>query len=667
MRLARPAPPDRINFTARRLNELRTARTAAGMTAMTEQPDRPRGQRVGVQRMLALGALVGLLLAGGAGLAFFWTCLFGPAAAGRKAYGPPRRLETSGRLTVWWGDLPAAVHESAASSGEESNVRPADYVGPEACKECHHDNYESWSHHPHRWMNALADDSTVKGDFSGVSISYKGGKATFSHEGGDYLMRLERDGGKRTYRITQTIGSRFYQYYVGRQVEGPEPPGHPFYHKDHVLQFGYWLDQKEWVPIVHVGPEEPDAVRPDPFAPPEGGVHYAEYASSCNYCHTTFPLGDMFGRRATLMGAHAPKAMHWQMEDYLAETHPDELPRMTETLRGKAVQNPMVFWEASKYAATLGVSCEACHLGAREHVESKGAVKPKFFPSSPDLFVEGGGKTDFGRTHDNLNWACGRCHTGPRPSFAAGMSTWNSVEYADAARGSCYSKLRCIDCHNPHQALGREWSHTPDQDDAVCMKCHDRYESAAARVQHTHHPMGSDGARCLNCHMPHINEGLQDVVRTHMIYSPTRADMIYAGQPNACNLCHTDKSIDWTLGRFKDWYGAAYDDGKIAAAYHDRKQPAALGWLHGDDESVRLVAADALTRVHDAKALPDLLDALDDPFLLNRQFAAKELQERMGVRPGDFGYRFYMSDEERRRPLADLKAKWLPAGRANGR
>ena len=26
----------------------------------------------------------------------------------------------------------------------------------------------------------------------------------------------------------------------------------------------------------------------------------------------------------------------------------------------------------------------------------------------------------------------------------------------------------------------------------------------------------------MNCHMPRINEGLQDVVRTHMIYSPNR-------------------------------------------------------------------------------------------------------------------------------------------------
>ena len=92
-------------------------------------------------------------------------------------------------------------------------------------------------------------------------------------------------------------------------------------------------------------------------------------------------------------------------------------------------------WEASKFAVTLGISCEACHLGGRAHVESRGRVPPKFFPSSPHLLVETDGRPlEFGRTHDNVNWACGRCHTGGRPQYAAGMSTWNSVEFADAMR-----------------------------------------------------------------------------------------------------------------------------------------------------------------------------------------------------------------------------------------
>ena len=72
---------------------------------------------------------------------------------------------------------------------------------------------------------------------------------------------------------------------------------------------------------------------------------------------------------------------------------------------------------------------------------------------------------------------------------------------------------------------------------------------------------------------------------------------------------------------------------------------------------MRLVAVDALTRSRDAAALPRLLDALEDPYLVNRQFATKGLQEMLGLRLADFGYRYYQGAEERRRPMAEIRAK----------
>jgi predicted CXXCH cytochrome family protein len=631
------------------------------MTAPSQHPPKHR-----VWRWLLLGA--GLMAAALVGA--YATGLLSPEPApppvfpysGRPVTNSPGRaqvLASGKRLTVWWDALQDGVRTRATSGGSESNIHPADYVGPDACKQCHPANYRAWSGHPHRLMNVPASAQTVRGDFSGAALSYRGGKAVFQRDADGYLMRLERDGVTRKYRVTQTIGSRFFQYYVGRQLEGPEPPQHHFFHKDHVLPFGWWLQEKEWIPTVHIGPEKPDDERPDPFQPPDRGQAYAEYAVSCNYCHTTFPLADLLGRRPHQMGEHAPLAMHWSVSPYLTAARPAERDNLMRPPRpGETMQNPMADWDAEHYAATYGVSCEACHLGAKAHVESRGKVAPHFFPKSPYLRVEADAKSvDFGRSHDNVNWACGRCHTGTRPTFAAGMSTWNSVEYSDAMRGSCYSRLRCIDCHSPHDALGAKWAASPDRDDAVCLKCHEKYRPAAQRLEHTHHPAGSEGARCLNCHMPRINEGLQDVVRTHMIYSPTRADMIEANHPNACNLCHVDRPIDWTLGHLKRWYGHSYDEGKIAAHSPDRTRPAALGWLKSDNPAVRLVAADALTRNGDRRALPQLFDALDDPYLVNRQFAAMGVQRMLKLRLADFGYRFHLTRDERRQPLARLREK----------
>jgi predicted CXXCH cytochrome family protein len=565
-------------------------------------------------------------------------------------------------LTLWWDGFPSELRQKATPTGEKSNITKADYAGPESCKECHKANYESWSKHPHRWMNALATPETVKGDFSGAVMNYRGGKITFTRDGDKFFMHLERGKIQRTYQVNQTIGSRYFQYYIGKLIEGPEPKSHHFYSKNHVLFLGYWLDQKEWVPIVHVGPERPENQRPDPFEPPDFGRHYAEYAVGCNYCHTTFALADMFDRAPDQMGEHAPVTLHWSMRDFLEQKHPEMVQPVTAMVEHKTGQNPMSSWEASEHGVTLGVSCEACHLGAKEHVASGGQIPPRFFPANPLLLAENQDRPlEFGRTHDNVNWACGRCHTGRRPQFAAGMATWNSTEYSDAMRGSCYSKLRCVDCHNPHRATGPKWSLTPEQDDNLCLKCHDKFKAAEPRAQHTHHPSGSEGGRCMNCHMPRINEGLEDCVRTHMIYSPTRADMIEANHPNACNLCHTDKPIDWTLGYLKDWYGKNYDEAKISAKYRNRSLPVGLGWMKSDEFAVRLVATEALTRGKKYEAMPQLLDALDDPYLLNRQLAYKGLQEMLHVRLADFGYRFYMSKEERAKPLAEIRQRFSNA------
>ena len=584
----------------------------------------------------------------------------------------PIVLASFPKLTVWWDQLDPKLQKATLNTGPEGNIHPSDYIGAKACQKCHLANYQGWSGHPHRWMNAKATSQTVLGDFSGKEVlSYLGGKAQFETVQGVCQMRLERGGVKRIYEVHQTIGSRSHQYYVGTQIDGPEPKEHDFYTKDHVLPFGYWLASKEWVPVVHIGPELPDGERPDPFNPPSKGRHFAEYATSCNHCHTTFALGDLFGRRPQQVTEHAPFKMHWSIKPYLDQNYPDESPKMAELLqKGHGGTNPMAAWDAPHYAVALGISCEACHLGAKAHAESEGKIAPDFVPKSPFLSMEvredASGlpqKPQPGRTHDNSNWICSRCHSGSRPTFEAGMSTWNSVEYSDAIKGSCYSQLKCVDCHNPHQPIGLKWKQTPTMDDAACLKCHQHFKEAPKRQAHTRHIGGSEGDRCQNCHMPKIHEGLEEVVRTHMIFSPTRPDMIYANQPNACNVCHADKPIDWTLNYLKEWYGKTYEDWRIDLRYPNRKGAVAKGWLESDNPSVRLIGAISLIKTANPAFLPDAKKALDDPYLINRQFAMKALDEVFHLKSVLLGYRFYQSKTERSEPLKRFD-EWIQKEKA---
>lgn len=565
----------------------------------------------------------------------------------------------NGNLIVWWDreQLPGKPTQRLTKQ-PHSNIHPQDYVGAEACQKCHKENYASWAQHPHRWMNALATDETVQGDFSGVSIAYLGGRATFlrTDEGG-FQMEFERDRVRRVYAVTQTIGSRFFQYYVGHLRQGPELPDHPAYHTDHVMLFGYWLDRHEWVPAVHVGHDEaPDGQREDPFAKHLPAAPLSPYFQ-CNSCHTTFALGDELTRNFWSLGRHPPYALHWNMPEYLAEHRADLManksPRAFPNTEVEQLLMGMQQFDAPSHAMGLGVSCEACHLGCKAHAEGQ-QEKPSFVPVSPHLRAE----TDAmptGREHQNINWACGRCHAGERPYYAGGMATWNSTEYTDATKGGCYSQLTCVGCHNPHQTIGKQWTRTAQQDDESCLRCHVQLRESDALTAHTHHGADSQGSRCMNCHMPRITEGLQDVIRTHTIFSPTNAPLIEANGLNACNICHVEKPIDWTLTHLKSWYGASFAEAKIAANYPLRDQPTVVGWLKSDREAVRLAATDAMRRSQDRTALTAWLNVLDDPYLLNRQFARVSVEDRFQIRLEDFGYRFYLTPDERRQPIERIR------------
>ncbi len=625
-----------------------------------------------------LGVAVPLALALAVGLAL--------VRSGGEAESPTPRFTQHGGVVNWWGPIPDDLRavslrlvgdERPAPESHVSNITRADYSGPESCRNCHKQQFENWSQHPHRWMNTRATESTVLGDFSGEqTIEYLGGRAEFFREGGQYRMRLSRGEIGRDYVVTQTIGSRFYQYYVGRLLRGPEPTDDRAYSIDHVLPFGYWLDRREWVPTVHVHFAElhgqpvdeedlPSAERHDPFAAPGEKFSFTAYYQ-CAHCHTTLPLADLLVRNPEVLGIHTPVSLHFDAATYLKRDHPeipppDQLRELSDEqayqllvgILGSAKQ-----WDARDHAVTLGISCEACHLGAKRHAEGK-QRQPSFFPESPYLVASANdspaGEWELGRTHDNLNWACGRCHAGGRRLLAGGMATWNSTEFTDAMRGSCYSEMKCVDCHNPHQATGAKWTKTEKENDNACLRCHQKFKDDGALTSHTHHAPGSAGSRCLDCHMPKLNEGLQDVVRTHMIFSPTQARMIEANQPNACNMCHVEQPIDWTLDYLKKWYGREYSAAAIADNYPEREGAAALGWLHSPDQSVRVIGADVLAKTQSAWALPDLVEALDDPFLINRQFARIGLERFLGLRLADFGYQFYLTQAERAAPLEKIR------------
>lgn len=110
--------------------------------------DQPRRGNVGLRCLLAAG------LAGAAlGLVLVVVRAVAPEDRPRRPTpapraGPfdyPRELDSGRRLSVWWDVFPEDVTRRTVATGTRSNIHPADYAGPDSCKECHEKNHDAWS------------------------------------------------------------------------------------------------------------------------------------------------------------------------------------------------------------------------------------------------------------------------------------------------------------------------------------------------------------------------------------------------------------------------------------------------------------------------------------------------------------------------------------------
>lgn len=223
------------------------------------------------------------------------------------------------------------------------------------------------------------------------------------------------------------------------------------------------------------------------------------------------------------------------------------------------------------------------------------------------------------------------------------------------ARTACYTEgsMTCGSCHRMHGAPPADQLAPGMDGDGACIGCHPQIDAAA----HSHHAAESTGARCMNCHMPYSTFGLLGGIRSHRIDSPTALMSSRYGRPNACNLCHVDRTLAWTAEHLDAWYG---QPAPALAAPWDRVSAVALWALLGDGAQ-RAVAVAALGRV-DARdaggewwSVPILARLLDDDYAAVRKVAADGLAA-LGLLPD--GYDFVGPPVTRRAARADVLKAW---------
>jgi len=157
---------------------------------------------------------------------------------------------------------------------------------------------------------------------------------------------------------------------------------------------------------------------------------------------------------------------------------------------------------------------------------------------------------------------------------------------------------------------------------------------------HTHHLANSSGSLCYNCHMPHTTYGLLKSIRSHTISSPNVQVTLNTGRPNACNLCHLDKSLGWTATKLTEWYriptpNLSPEEQNTAASVlwalrGDAGQRALLAWHMGWGPALKASGADWIPLY--------LSQLLTDPYSAVRYLAKRSLKHQPDFAKFDYDY-----------------------------
>ena len=476
-----------------------------------------------------------------------------------------------------------------------------DYVGSESCRSCHPGEHDSWHASYHRTMTQLATPESVKGDFdTGFVGEFPGMNLRFSREGDEYFATYAfpkpggvgyRAFGKR--RIVMTTGSHHYQvYWTDLPWVTEEKPGD---RTVWLVPYVYLFDEEQWIP------------RQASFLmPPTDRPESHQWNQSCVRCHATHGI---------------------ERKDPLDQTHD------TRT-------------------AEFGISCEACHGPGREHVEANRDPLRRYGlhrSDGGDPTIVNPARLDKERNAET----CGQCHSvsvPPDPELADryretgkpyrpgqdldesmlvihpgrdettlfeelfpkffsdrfwsdGMVRVAGREYHGLLNTPCHQRgeMTCLTCHAMHKEEGDsrpapDWANDQLKEgfrgNAACTQCHENLATTASLEAHTHHPAGTSGSNCMNCHMPHTTYGLLKGIRSHQIDSPSVGVTLETSRPNACNLCHLDQTLAWTADHLSEWYSQpspALDPDQETIA-------ASLLWLLTGDAGQRALVASAMGR-----------------------------------------------------------------------
>jgi tetratricopeptide (TPR) repeat protein len=497
------------------------------------------------------------------------------------------------------GALPPPAHPLDVAS-------PAPLAGSASCRPCHAVFFQKWSTSFH----GLAMQAYT-GDFARDRLTPQErplgirGRSYRAVIGTD-VDHVEETGpqGRKTHPIAQVLGGKNVCYFLTPRERGLLQ----------VLPVAYDVNRKEWFSTA--GSAVRHFVTSEEGRPSEGEVD---------------------------------EELDWTDRAYTFNTscfscHVSQLATNYEP----ATDSYRTVW------AEPGVSCETCHGPAGEHVTAFEGLPPGQAPR--DWRIVSLKKL----TAEQRNDLCSCCHAKASPLWTAfrpgdrffdhfDLTTHESPDYHPDGRdlGENYTltswrQSPCarsgrIDCVHCHTSSGRY--RFKDRPNDACLPCHEeRVRTAAA---HTRHPGEGPGTRCTDCHMPKT-EFARMIRSDHSMRPPSPAATRELGSPNACTLCHADKTPVWAENAIRGWGAGRWSErnlreGRLVAAARKGdwgRLPQILAYLAepGRDEIVTTSLVRLLAGCPDPEKWPALRPLAGDASPLVRAAAVTVLAADPGAR-----------------------------------
>jgi len=558
-----------------------------------------------------------------------------------------------------------------------------EYVSSANCRACHPDQYASWHRSFHRTMTQLAAPETVRGDFKNVVLKFDGDDYRLERRGKEFWVEMVDP----DWKLVRALQQQAYE--TGKAKAPPrEPVQRPRIWKridmltgSHNMQ-AYWVagefgNQQFSFPFTFIFEDQRWAPRDEVFLKdPEAPKLVQVWNGSCIRCHATAgkPLQDpktsIFKTEVAELGiaceaCHGPAYQH-------VKSNQQPLRRYAQHARGHA--DPTIVNPARLDSRRSTEVCGNCH-------------GVKFIRDQEDWMAHGFRFRPGGKLEDDAPVVIRLAKVPADPRFPEevrkqpevlhgtfwpdGMIRVSGREYNGLLETPCYQRgeMSCLSCHSMHKSDPDDQLAAQMEGNQACYQCHGKYRQTLA--QHTHHPEKSSGSLCYNCHMPHTTYGLLKAIRSHQVSNPSVPTTLQTGRPNACNLCHLDKSLGWTATQLTQWYGApkpnlTEDDQNTSAAVlsalrGDANQRALAAWHMGWTPALETSGRDWVT--------PYLSQLLTDRYSAVRYVAYHSLKRQPAF--VNLKYDYLGTAEERRavqekalqlafaRPLANTKSSVL--------